>query len=105
MKLESSSLLEVKKNQAAFDVEKLKGRDLFIKGIFDVLEPSKGMFIFKDAGVATVYGSGLVEDKIGVFIDVYNFQPIMNTVELILIDPADSYNSQMYFEEFGNKER
>ncbi len=45
----------------------------------------------------------MITDKIGAFIDIYDAKPVMNTVELILIDPANPYGHQIYFEEFGNK--
>ena len=94
---------ETKTATAVFDVEELKGEPLVIKGTFDMTELQDGLFVFSDKGINT-QGADKVEGKIGVFIDVYNFQPIMNTFELILIDPADPKGSQMYFEEFGNED-
>jgi hypothetical protein len=95
--------LETKTATAKFDVKELKGMPMVIKGEFEVKEAQKGMFIFKDISTTYSIGAKLVEDKIGVFIDVYNARPIMNTVELILIDPANNKNAQMYFEKYGNK--
>jgi len=90
---------------AIFDVDSLKDKDVFIKGRYNVSEASPGLFIFKDNHDVKSIGSDLVEDKIGVFVDVYDASPIMNTVELILIDPSDPEGSQMYFEEFGNEDK
>ncbi|MCT4641778.1 MAG: hypothetical protein N4A33_05720 [Bacteriovoracaceae bacterium] len=90
---------------ANFNVESLKGKKMTIKGDFKVSKAGSGMYTFMDKGSSTTYGAHLIEDKIGIFVDVYNAQPIMNTVELVLIDPANPYNSQMYFELYGNPDQ
>ncbi len=94
---------KTKKASADFNVEKLKGKTLEIKGAFTVKQAQKGMYTFVAQDIARTVGAPLVQDKIGVFIDVYNAQPVMNTVELVLIDPTNPKNSQMYFEKFGNE--
>lgn len=94
---------EDKTATAIFNVDELKGEKIEIKGEYQIKEAKRGMFTFVDTRSRASVGSELVQDKIGVFIDVYNAQPIMNTFELILIDPVDPKNSQMYFEEYGNK--
>lgn len=96
---------DLKEASAIFDVKKLKGKEITIKGEFKIKEAYKGMFTFVDKQTATTYGADKIESKIGVFIDVYNAQPVMNTVELILVDTQDEKNSQMYFEEYGNEDK
>ncbi len=96
---------KTKEATAVFDVETLKDRDLLIQGRFDIIEAGPGMFTFQENEKVASTGASLVEDKIGVFIDVYDASPVMKTVELILIDPSNPYGSQMYFEEFGNEDK
>ncbi len=89
---------------AKFNVTELKGKSMDIYGEFTVNTPHRGMFTFTDRNKnGETIGADLIEDKIGIFIDVYNFKPFMKTDELVLIDPSNPYGSQMYFEEFGNK--
>ena len=89
---------------AKFNVSKLKNRDLVVKGNFTVKQAKKGMFTFTAKNLKETTGAALVQDKIGVFVDVFDAKPVMKTVELILIDPANDNNSQMYFEQFGNED-
>lgn len=93
-----------KEATAVFDVTKLKEKEIKIKGEFKIQEAYRGMFIFYPKSGEKVEGAALVTDKIGAFIDVYDAKPVMKTDELILIDPADPYGSQMYFESYGNKD-
>ncbi len=91
-----------KAKTAKFNVEKLNGKNLEIKGDFSVKQVDEGMFTFVATNLANTKGANLVQDKIAVFVDIFDFKPRMATVELILIDPANDNNSQMYFEEYGN---
>jgi hypothetical protein len=97
---------------AKFDVTQLKDKDIRIRGEYLITNEDKGVYIFKDITKnedaegrfqQISIGKEHIEGKVGVFVDIYNAQPIMNTVELILIDPSNPYGAQMYFEEFGNK--
>ncbi len=86
---------------AQFDATTLRNER--IQGDFNVREDIRGMYTFQASGNKAVTGKSIVEDKIGIFFDVYNAQGIgMDTVELVLVNPADPYTSQMYFEEYGN---
>lgn len=88
---------------ATFDVEVLNEKPLEVKGEFEIIEAEKGMFSFVSLeGQEGLVGADKVEDKIGVFIDVYNFQPLFDTFEFILVDPQNPFGGQMYFEQYGN---
>lgn len=89
---------------AVFSVNELKGKPVEIKGGLLMNHHGSGLFTFgRNPEVAEPVGFELVKNKIGVFVDIYDAKPVMNTVELILIDPSNSKESQMYFEEYGNK--
>ncbi|SMF57118.1 peroxidase family protein [Pseudobacteriovorax antillogorgiicola] len=87
---------------ARFNVDELKGQDLVVQGAFTMDEAHRGLYTFTRNESSATIGAEKVEDKVGVFLDVYNAQPIFGTVELILIDPSNPIGSQMYFEEYGN---
>ncbi len=94
---------KTRRGTALFDVTKLKGEEIVIQGAFSKYQAHPGMYTFLNDQGAQTKGAHHITDKIGVYIDVYNAQPVMNTFELVLIDPIDAFNSQMYFEEFGNE--
>ena len=88
--------------KADFDATTLKKERVL--GTFNVREDFRGMYIFQAAPSATrPIGTEVIEDKIGIFFDVFDARGMgMDTVELVLVNPSDSYGSQMYFEEYGN---
>ncbi len=86
---------------AQFDATTLRKER--IQGNFNVREDIRGMYTFQARDKTVLAGKDIVEDKIGIFFDVFDAQGLgMDTVELVLVDPANAKTSQMYFEEYGN---
>jgi hypothetical protein len=100
---------ETRSSKLTFAVDELKGIPLSIHGDYQMNHLGSGLYTFSELESGAfnskhrIEGFHLIEDKIGVFIDVYDAKPIMKTVEFILIDPTNPKNSQMYFELYGNK--
>jgi hypothetical protein len=105
--LELGSKIDSKTRQstARFDVADLNGVPMDIRGDYMMNHLGSGLYTFSapENSASTTTGFNLIGNKIGVFVDVYDAKPVLNTVELVLIDPENPLGSQMYFEEFGNE--
>jgi hypothetical protein len=75
---------------ASFTQEKIKGE-------FDVVEHSMGLFTFTPKN-ANVVGADQVVTRIGVFIDIVNWKPVFTTDELLLVNPDDAKDVGFYYE-------
>ncbi len=68
-----------------------------LRGEYVTAEKAPGLFTF--ASLNTHNQSNLnLEKKIGVFIDIVNWKPLMTTDELLIIDPDDAKNVGFYYE-------
>lgn len=77
----------------------------FLKGQFNVTEPRDGMFLFQNVS-ADERSNGIVQNKIGLFIDVFDATKSLgqDVVELALIDSEKPEDFLMYYEDPENGE-
>ncbi len=77
----------------------------FLKGDFTVSEPRDGMFLFHSVN-ADDSSNGIVKNKIGLFLDVFDATVSLNqdVVELALVDSEKPSDFLMYYEHPDNGE-
>ncbi|HXH31573.1 MAG TPA: hypothetical protein VNJ01_12215 [Bacteriovoracaceae bacterium] len=68
-----------------------------IKGDYTVRSRIDGLFTFIPRA-ANMHGQDKVEGRIGVFIDIVNWKPVMTTDELLLINPNDETDVGFFYE-------